>query len=66
VSVTSQLETLYDEGFRSLAVCLIHGYNFQGLVTTISVSAPTLQACGEPWLIGVQNTNVRLEKSLPP
>ena len=28
--VTTQLEALHAEGFRSIAVCLIHGYNFQG------------------------------------
>ncbi|KAH8666815.1 5-oxoprolinase [Xylariales sp. PMI_506] len=28
-SIKAQLESLYAEGFRSLAVCLIHGYNFQ-------------------------------------
>lgn len=28
--VTKQLEDLYGDGFRSIAVCLIHGYDFQG------------------------------------
>jgi 5-oxoprolinase (ATP-hydrolysing) len=28
-AVTTQLESLYSEGFRSIAVCLIHGYNYQ-------------------------------------
>ena len=27
-SVRSQLQSLYDEGFRSIAVCLVHGYTF--------------------------------------
>lgn len=26
--VRSQLQSLYDEGFRSIAVCLVHGYTF--------------------------------------
>jgi len=26
--IRSQLQTLYDEGFRSIAVCLMHGYTF--------------------------------------
>lgn len=26
--IRSQLQSLYDEGFRSIAVCLIHGYTF--------------------------------------
>lgn len=30
-AVTTQLEALYADGFRSIAVCLIHGYNFQGM-----------------------------------
>ncbi|CAG9954641.1 unnamed protein product, partial [Clonostachys rosea f. rosea IK726] len=29
VAVSSQLKALYDDGFRSIAVCLIHGYNYQ-------------------------------------
>ncbi|KAH8901763.1 hypothetical protein GQ53DRAFT_851912 [Thozetella sp. PMI_491] len=28
-AVTAQLQELYKEGFESVAVCLIHGYNFQ-------------------------------------
>ncbi|SPO01043.1 related to 5-oxo-L-prolinase [Cephalotrichum gorgonifer] len=28
-AVTKQLEDLYADGFRSIAVCLLHGYNFQ-------------------------------------
>ena len=27
-SVRSQLQNLYDDGFRSIAVCLVHGYTF--------------------------------------
>lgn len=27
-SVRSQLQSLYDDGFRSIAVCLVHGYTF--------------------------------------
>lgn len=47
--MTKQLEDLYADGFRSIAVCLIHAYNFQGL-------SPAQQ----PWL-GELGANQRFQ-----
>lgn len=38
VEVKKQLEDLYGDGFRSIAVCLIHGYDFQGKLSDLKCS----------------------------
>lgn len=54
-AVTRQLESLYAEGFRSIAVCLIHGYNYQDHEARIGKIAET-----------VGFTNISLSHSLLP